>query len=839
MIKRKSPLLLAFGALVLVACGSSSLPISSSSSSSSLPPSSTSVSSEDPNADLPLANGLFNYTAADYDEKAEILGQLEKWAQDEFLAGIPMYDSGGNVLYNGRLTIPSDVFIPNYGFGVGEGTINYPMTAAQEPVAAYRSYYHAWTQNEPTSINYMDAQDAVTSDFYALISSSYYGTRFTADKSAYEWFPSLATGFPVALNLNSSTGMATRWRVPVRTDAAMVYSTLSTVPAIAAFNGRRVALADYLTPFKLMLDNQWFRATDLGSATSGFKGVSAYSRNIAAGRPADWSTVGIQLNAAENAIEFEFNVPKTAFYAMYNLSTTLFSPIPESFISTIGGPANFGKKNINSTLSLGVYTMEEWQETKQVVFKKNASYYQASRYNYAGYMYTIIAAGANVAFDEFLSGKLDAVGVPAARIKEFKSDPRRRVTFGDTVFKLQTNATTQERWEELFGENGSILQTAPENYWDVKPVMSNKNFLNGLYFAIDRINLADQLGRNPAQAFLSDSYMIDPENGVSYRSSDAGKASIADRLPETKGYSEELAKALFVQAMNEEVAAGHYVRGTTASPTVITLKIHWQTAVSATTDGAIIKSFFEDAFNEAVEGFQLVIDNFATANWYDVYYNSMMTGQFDFAMGAISGSPLDPLNFMEVLTSDNRTGFTLSWGADTAVPSQGIRYDGKAWSYNALFAAANGGTVAEDGASATLLTMGPHPDDADLVYADELYPEVDPITGKYTVRLVGTWFNELPGEVEIDFFEVLVIDYWKQYRALPGVYVASFPAADVVTKNSDGTFSITLELDIPFSNPYPADYYGFIVQVQYVVTIQGVSTPAAAEYWFYSPIAPV
>jgi ABC-type oligopeptide transport system substrate-binding subunit len=835
MIKRKSPLLLAFGALVLVACGSSSL-TPSSSSSSSLPPSSTSVSSEDPNPDLPLANGLYNYTAADYDDKAEILGQLEKWAQDEFLAGIPMYDSGGNVLYNGRLTIPSDVFIPNYGFGVGEGTINYPMTAAQEPNAAYRSYFHTWTQNEPTTLNYMDAQDSVTADFYGLFNSAYYGTKFTEDKTAYEWYPSLATGFPVALNLNATTGMATRWRVPVRTDAAMVYSTLSTDPTIAAFNGRRVALEDYLTPFQLMLDNQWFRATDLGSATTGFKGVGAYSRNVAAGRPADWASVGIQLNVAENAIDFEFNVPKTAFYAMYNLSTTLFSPIPEDFIDAIGGPTEFGKKNIDSVLSLGIYTLEEWQSNLQAVFKKNTAFFEASRYNYAGYKYKFIAGttASLIAFDEFLSGNLDAVGVPSARINEFKSDPRRRVTFGDTVFKLQTNATTQERWEELFGEDGSIVQTAPANYWDVKPVMSNKNFLNGLYFAIDRISLADQLGRNPAQAFLSDAYMIDPETGVSYRSSDAGKAAIADRLPETAGYSEELAKALFVEAMNEEVAAGNYVRGTTASPTVITLKIHWQTAVSATTDGAIIKSFFEDTFNEAVEGFQLVIDNFATANWYDVYYDSMMTGQFDFAMGAISGNTLDPLNFMEVLISDNRSGFTLSWGADTGAATQAIRYDGHAWSYNALFSAANGGTVAEDGEPAVLLTLGTRPEDADLVYAGELYPELDEVTGTYDVNLVGTYFNEMPNDVVIDFFGVSIYDYWNE------VYVADFDAADVIVKNNDGTFTVTLEdLDIPWSNPYPEDYYGFICEVAYTVTIQGVTTPFVASVWFYSPVAPV
>ncbi|HKM02379.1 MAG TPA: hypothetical protein VJZ31_00395, partial [Bacilli bacterium] len=255
-----------FGALVLSACG----PTTSDTTSgpgSSLPP----TSASDPSVEATFANGLKNYSAASYAEREKILGQLEGYVLDNFLGGIPFADNAASVMYNTRLTLPSETYVPGYGFGVGEGTINTPLTIAQEPEAKYAMYYHAWQQSDPGTINYWDGQDSVTADLHAMVAASYWSTRFNDDKSGYEWYPSLAkTERPVALNADPVTGMATKWQVKVKTGAPVVYNTLSTVPAVAAFKGQAVVLNDYLTPFKAMLDNQLFRATDLGSTAGGF-----------------------------------------------------------------------------------------------------------------------------------------------------------------------------------------------------------------------------------------------------------------------------------------------------------------------------------------------------------------------------------------------------------------------------------------------------------------------------------------------------------------------------------------------------------------------------------------
>ena len=173
--------------------------------------------------------------------------------------------------------------------------------------------------------------------------------------------------------------MATKWQVKVKTGAPVVYNTLSTVPAVAAFKGQAVVLNDYLTPFKAMLDNQLFRATDLGSTAGGFVGVPEYLAAVQKGENPSWDSVGIQLNPTEGAIEFEFKSPKTPFYAMYNLSSSLYSPVPAAFLTAIGGVANYGKPNIDSIISLGMYNLEEWQSDKQLAFKKNPTYFEAGR----------------------------------------------------------------------------------------------------------------------------------------------------------------------------------------------------------------------------------------------------------------------------------------------------------------------------------------------------------------------------------------------------------------------------------------------------------------------------
>ena len=103
-------------------------------------------------------------------------------------------------------------------------------------------------------------------------------------------------------------------------------------PAVAAFKGQEVALEDYLTPFKSMLDGELFRSTDLGSLTSGFTGVQEYLAEVQAGKSPSWDLVtGIQLNEAEGAIDFEFNSPKNCILCNVQFIEFAILTSPSSF----------------------------------------------------------------------------------------------------------------------------------------------------------------------------------------------------------------------------------------------------------------------------------------------------------------------------------------------------------------------------------------------------------------------------------------------------------------------------------------------------------------------------
>lgn len=666
------------------------------------------------------ADGAFSYVANSYADKAEITGALERYTLDNFLGGIPLYDSGSNVLYNSRLQGLATKYIPNFGYGVGYATISSDLEG--EKIASYKRYLHQYLTEDPQTFNYLNSQDSVTPDLYAPATLTYWDTHFNADKTGYNWEPVLAkTNRPVAINAGEN-GLATSWRVKVHyAEDGFVYNTNSSNAAVKVFKGTKIALADYLTPFKLMLMNGWARSTDMADSSTGFTGVAQFNNLAAADKTeANFAryVTGIKLNETEGSIDFTFNSPKSEFMAMYSLSSTLFSPIPQAFVDAIG-VANYGIYNdvgaggsgltaVDSILSVGAYMPEVIEAGAKIVYSKNTTSAVASLYSIAGLHYGIYTAAKTDSlylWNLYVTGKgLDVARVPSAKLTEAQSRPDLHLTVGDTVWKFQVNSCDEAMYEKLFGEKGTISPHAKKDYWTLKPIMSNKNFLNGLYFATNRTELSGKLGHNPATGFLSDSYMADPEKSIAYRDSDAGKAVLAERSPETNGYDVSAAQAYFRAAIEQEKAKDYFKNGSYSAdnPYKAVLDVEYQDEASITEEGSLIKNYWETTFNTIDPSFQISLDIKAPASWSDVYYKFGMTGNYDFIFGSISGNTLDPVSFMNTVCSDNSSGFTLSWGTDTNVNTQDIVFDGKYWSFDALQAAGSTGVVVQDGVKVNL-----------------------------------------------------------------------------------------------------------------------------------------
>ena len=672
---------------------------------------------------IPYAQGIQTFVGLSNAEKTEILGLLEAYAVRNGITGISLFEDGGYAMYNPRVKLGTEKYIVGYGFGIlPEGDITADLESEEN--AAWKRYYHINNAADPGTANYLNDQGSEVADFYGYFGAGFYTTFMNDEKNGYDWTPELAKTMPEAVGGGNTSKV---WRFQVRVGAEAKYSTNSQIASRAAYNNREVEAMDYLTPFILLLNqkNGLYRGQELaGSSGQGtIKGVKQFyeaSANVESYEElvAKFNElVGIKVYEENGATYFqvEFTTPLDSFYAMYYITSSLYMPIPQSFIDLVGVQNYLGfnedktESPVDNSLSLGAYVLEQWDSNQQVVYKKNPNYvYAETKYAIPGIHMNIFPAMSNdneANFKEFIAGNVDSTGIPQTKLEEYKNDPRTRTTTGSSNFKLNVNATDAETWEQLFGPNGTVTQTQPDKFWEVEPALSNPHFVKALSLSINRIQFADKRGSIPSVDYLSSNYMSDPINGISYSVTEAHKQAVAGLLRDTDGcgYNLELAREYFKLALAELEAANLYRAGTKENPTVITLEIAWMYPQHEETYHNEIKQYFEDAFNhESVHGgeYKLVCEFWVGNAWSDVYYNKLMLGQYDLGFGSISGNSLNPLDFLSVLSSDQSISgsFTLNWGTNTSDPDADVLvYNGARWSFDALWTAANNVAVVVDG----------------------------------------------------------------------------------------------------------------------------------------------
>ena len=746
------------------------------------------------------------YAGVDYEEKARILATLEKYVVDNYLTGITIFSNGGKVCYNTRYKPQVNQYISGYGWGtVREGSFSAPLTKS---LTKKPDYYNVGTTSLPSHANAMNASGSDVSTVYDYIASAYYATRMSYDGTSYEWYPSLAIDdAPVAVaepTVDAATGVVTqpgailtdasgsthkRWRIHLKSGNKYngqkpVYRTASTIDGISSYNNKEVALADYITPLQFMLTawNGQYRGAELTDGSSAFEGAADYYGNTS-NKPTGsnaifdetlWNkymgkNLYVGTDEVGDFIEFNLLNDVTPFYAMYNLSSSLYSPLPAAFIQKWGGSV-LGKFDnassaspVDTMLSTGPFYIEEWKDGQDILFKKNENYFhqkdqfktivngqetiqEKDCYKIAGISYFKVADSSALK-NHFLSGGIDSYGPTAAEMKagaEFANNTgdgngmswQKYDTLGDSNFKLNVNAANESQWIERFGPTGSIYQHGgateyKTSTWKmlnknlqgkkpttaVKPYMSNIHFLNFLSASIDRKSISEGRGSIPTQEYFSDNYIIDPEKGTSYNSTEAHKAVLADRYNETYGFNKTYAEAELRKAIDEvieplaENGAFTTKSGGTASnrnPYIVPLDMEWMNSNDKTDYSDVfenIEKFFKEVVDDDYAGqYALDITQTNGNSDYQEVYNLMRRGEFDLGFGSISGNSLDPINFLEVLKSDNSSGFTLNWGPDTSKVGDGlysgddanknkIVYDGKEWSFDSLWNAATTGVL--------------------------------------------------------------------------------------------------------------------------------------------------
>ena len=776
-------------------------------------------------ASITAADGLYSYKKESNAERTKVLGILERYAVATGITGISLFEDGGYVMYNPRITLGTENYIIGYGFGLlAEGSITGGLDYEENP--EWKNYYHTYEANDPGTMNYWNDQGSQVGDLFSYQAAGFNTNFMNATKDGYDWVPELAKEKPVAVNDDDGDGMCTTWRFEVRTgDDGLVYTTGSQMPSRQAFNGRPVALEDYITPFKMMLtqSNALYRGSELANMdTAAIAGAKAYYDATASGpNDAMWEGVGVKVYTEDgkNYFEVTFTDEQTQFYAMYNISSALYIPLPQEFVDLVtvtnifGFNADATETPVDNALSVGPYYLSRYDQDQQIVYTKNPNYVFAdTKYAIEGIHVKIFTAAnedTTAGFNEFLAGHFDSAGIPKDYLDEYRNDPRTRSTTGTSNFKLNVNATDAETWEQLFGEEGTVTQTAKADYWDLKPWLGNHHFVQALGYSIDRLTFANTRGSIPSVDYLSSNYMSDPENGISYATTEPHKKAVETLLADTDGYgySLELARDYFRMALTELEAEGAITPGTKENPTVLHVEIAWMRPTQEEQYHNEIKTFFETAFNDdSVCGgvYQLSADFWCGNVWSDVYYNKMMVGQFDIGFGSISGNSLDPIGFVNVLSSDQAIShsFTLNWGVDTNDPSvYPLVYDGKSWSFDALYNAVNSKAIVSGGCNESILTID---------YNGIAKNDDGSYTGSFSVSVT------LPDITAFTATDVMCCNYERYYNG-DGEYAES-PLEIAQEDNGDGTYTVTFTVPAELAADYatgsgtsaePTGYTGF------------------------------
>ena len=702
----------------------------------------------------------FDYSNGSAEEKTIIVGELEKYLLNNHLTGLPLCSDGGYIKYSDRVVLPTatkkdcngnDIVINGttrhehiygYGFGeISEGKLQGELTGDVE----FPSYYHKYEEKDPLSLN-ESIHNYWDNPLTAYVTNVFFNTRLSANKMTYEWFPSLAseenklsngTYRPLPLKVlddgsksiiynPSKNEEFSNYRIYVRTGEGVLYNTLSTKEEIKEYKGRQVQLEDYITPYKEIHNqsNNIIRGSNNLSGMASIKGMEEYYYATSEGYNQEaWDNVGLKPGEDSKGtyIDFELRVKCTPFYAMYYLSNIIYTPIPKSFVDLVGGYANlFSFVNdtytpVDTTLSVGPYCVEQWNKNESIVFKKNELIADEinggnHRYQIPGIhvaIYEQAANDQNFGYNLFKNGLIDSAGIPLENSQEEANAKGTQTTSSGSITSLSINSCDQQMWEYLFGENGTIKKTNKEDYWDVKPAMSNDNFLKGIHLSINRKEFAEKRGVTPSIDLFGDACSVDFESFTPYNKTQVHKDALlsyygSKKLIDSYGYDFDLAVNYFNKAATELLQTGAYKEGD-----VIEIEICWQAQSQANERGKEIEQYIEKAFNDervCNNKLSLNINTTFTQVWSDVYYEKTMCGQFDISLAGYPGSSnFNIAHYMEAFKSDNSSGFTLSWGEDTNSTETLIDYDGKKFTYDALWRALDFGTLVEpNGKNATL-----------------------------------------------------------------------------------------------------------------------------------------
>ena len=732
-----------------------------------------------------LYNGVLNLKFAPADVKNEFFAAAERYLLDNMVGGIPFYVANSFTLFAQRMTLPVDAFIPSYGWGTRYATITADDSQVKDVEGNFgtagKYTYRSWMTQDFATLNYWTYDTSTDADYQALINGAFYTQALNDAKNGWEFVPELAASAPVAYGptvteVNGKVSSKT-WRITLKDDLQWGFNAgINTTGFDLVIDAN-----DFYWTYKEALTKNLFRAiSGGGDFVAEIAGAEAYANKAqeyygggatpTAAQLAEletlWANVGIK-KIDDLTIEFTTKNAKSTFDAYYLMAW----PAMQQDLYT-ANPALYGSDELHIASS-GEYIMTSHEAGKLTRYAKNPNY---PTEHVGPTMWTgqdfIIYSSAEVAFQAFLDGKLESSAVPNARIQEFISDPRLRQTPDATTWRLNINGLqTVEKQQSQF----------PGSTYEPEPILGYTDFRKALYFILDRRDLQENWVPTSGigTTYFSSAYYVDPESGIPYRLSPQAQDLFDDYAGDTWGFNKGLALSYLRSAVADAIADGYYTKGTPQAYTEITLELRFMNLTQS--DATKVRSDF------VKQSFEMLVDNTnyvkVKVNVVDtpfpaIYYDYMMTGNFDIAIGGISGSALDASSFLDVFSSDNRGGFTINWGFDSSLPEIKVTWDHdgdantpmvtKYFSYDGIVTALNGKATLENGDD-----VPPVLDEGEYTDWDAVVSEIEDFVDPYAYpEFAGTGFEIIEDESALGGIWIVLPDTY-DFASVKAIFEAA------------------------------------------------------------------
>ncbi|MGN1250487.1 MAG: ABC transporter substrate-binding protein, partial [Candidatus Spyradocola sp.] len=294
--------------------------------------------------------------------------------------------------------------------------------------------------------------------------------------------------------------------------------------------------------------------------------------------------------------------------------------------------------------------------SKEIRFERNESWFGYADERYEGqYQTTGIVLQQidehSTQMSLFLQGNLDAVGLLAEDMEKYGTSDYVYYTPQSYTYYLALNTDFDMlKSREAEGVNKTIL-----TYIDFRKAIS---------YSFDRTDYVKSCTAcsDPAFGLLNDTYICDPEAGLTYRDSAYAQAALCDvygvsDVDDLTGYNRDEAAKLIQAAYDQCLADGNIT-----DTDVVEVEYH---VYGTDSQYQKMVDYMQDAMLDAAAGTSLEGRiKFVLVEDQD-YYDTMKSGQDDMINGAWGGAELDPYSMMICWVDP---GYVMEYGFDTSAP---------------------------------------------------------------------------------------------------------------------------------------------------------------------------